>query len=48
MSTDTRGKYRMTVTRRRLLAASLAAPAILRGRRAGAETITIRMGVLNA
>ena len=41
-----RGTYRMSVTRRGLLAASLAAPAILRSHRARADTITIRMGAL--
>jgi NitT/TauT family transport system substrate-binding protein len=36
----------MGITRRTLLAASLAAPAVLRARSASAETVTIRMGAL--
>jgi len=40
------GTTHMAIARRTLLAASLAAPAILRGRSAAADTVTIRIGAL--
>ncbi len=46
MTVEQRELRRMRITRRSLIAASLAAPAVLRARTAAADTVVIRMGAL--